>query len=347
MAIDFHRLPETDPAMILRYRDRQFAAELLAVAILHLDLFTWLGERDGADVQTICDHFGLKNRPVDVMLTLAVANGYLRRNADGRFEVTPAAIEHLTAGSPWYLGPYYEPLRGNNAYKGFLQVLQTNRPANWQAKDDTSNWHDAMAQEAFAESFTALMHSRGLALGQHLAKSLQEAGILQSGLLLDVAGGSGIYSACILASAPDLKAVVLEQPPVDQIARRELSRFGMDHRSEVLTGDMFDAPWPRCQVLLLSNVLHDWDLPEIRLLLQKAAEALQPGGWLVVHEAFLANGKDGPLAVAEYSSLLMHITQGRCYAPSEFRSASEGLPLAWQEFQPTIADRGWVAARRG
>jgi hypothetical protein len=97
----------------------------------------------------------------------------------------------------------------------------------------------------------------------------------------------------------------------------------------------------------LSNVLHDWDLPEIRLLLQKAAEALQPGGWLVVHEAFLANGKDGPLAVAEYSSLLMHITQGRCYAPSEFRSASEGLPLAWQEFQPTIADRGWVAARRG
>ena len=345
MAIDFHRLPETDPAMILRYRDRQFAAELLAVAILHLDLFTWLGERDGADLQTICDHFDLKARPVDVMVTLAVANGYLKREPDGWLNVTPMAIEHLTAGSPWYLGPYYEPLRGNNAYMGFLQVLQTGRPANWQARQDTDNWHDAMTQEAFAESFTALMHSRGLALGQHLAKSLQEADILDSGLLLDVAGGSGIYSACILATAPNLTAVVLEQPPVDQIARRELSRFGMDHRSQVLTGDMFDAPWPRCQLLLLSNVLHDWDIPEIRLLLQKASSALELGGWLVVHEAFLREAKDGPLPVAEYSALLMHITQGRCYAPGEIQSAANDLPLAWKEFQPTIADRGWLAAQ--
>jgi hypothetical protein len=346
MAIDLHQLPETDPAMILRYRDRQFAAELLAVAILHLDLFTWLGERDGADLQTICEHFGLKTRPVDVMLTLAVANGYLRRHADGRFELTTLAIEHLTAGSPWYLGPYYEPLRGNNAYMGFLQVLQTDRPANWQAKEDTDNWHDAMAKTDFAESFTALMHSRGLALGQHLASSLQAAGILNSGLLLDVAGGSGIYSACILAIAPQLRAVVLEQPPVDQIARRELSRFGLDPRCQVLSGEMFQANWPRCQVLLLSNVLHDWDLPEIRLLLQKACTALEPGGWLVVHEAFLEEEKDGPLPVAEYSALLMHITQGRCYAPFEIRSAAEGLPLTWKEFHPTIADRGWLAAQR-
>jgi hypothetical protein len=346
MAIDFHRLPETDPAMILRYRDRQFAAELLAVAILHLDLFTWLGERDGADLQTICDHFGMKTRPVDVMLTLAVANGYLRRHADGRFEVTPVAMEHLTAGSPWYLGPYYEPLRGNNAYMGFLQVLQTDRPANWQARQDTDNWHDAMTQAAFAESFTALMHSRGLALGQHLARSLQAAGILHGGLLLDVAGGSGIYSACIVSTAAQMRAVVLEQPPVDQIAQRELSRFGLDGRCEVQTGDMFQSHWPRCQVLLLSNVLHDWDFPEIRLLLEKASSALEPGGWLVVHEAFLEEEKAGPLPVAEYSALLMHITQGRCYAPGEIRRAAEGLPLAWKEFQPTIADRGWLAAQR-
>ncbi|MFY7970281.1 MAG: methyltransferase [Pirellulaceae bacterium] len=346
MSIDFHRLPETDPAMILRYRDRQFAAELLAVAILHLDLFTWLGERDGADLQTICDHFALKTRPADVMLTLAVANGYLQRHTDGHLEVTQLAIEHLTARSPWYLGPYYEPLRGNNAYMGFLQVLQTDRPANWQAKQDTDNWHDAMTQTAFAESCKALLHSRGVARGQQNAQSLQIAGILQGGLLLDVAGGSGIYSACLLSTAPQLKAVVLEQPPVDQIAQREMSRFGLDHRCEVLSGDMFQANWPRCQVLLLSNVLHDWDIPEIRMLLQKASSALEPGGWLVVHEAFLGEEKDGPLPVAEYSALLMHITQGRCYAPNEIRTAAEGLPLAWKEFQPTIADRGWLAAQR-
>ena len=70
-------------------------------------------------------------------------------------------------------------------------------------------------------------------------------------------------------------------------------------------------------VHLFSNVLHDWGEDVVRQLLGASADALPGGGLVVVHDAFLNAAKTGPLAIAEYSVLLMHASQGRCYAVSE------------------------------
>jgi hypothetical protein len=59
---------------------------------------------------------------------------------------------------------------------------------------------------------------------------------------------------------------------------------------------------------LYSNVLHDWDVPQVRQLLAASFQALEPGGDLIVHDAHLAADKCGPLAVAKYSALLMAVT---------------------------------------
>jgi len=37
----------------------------------------------------------------------------------------------------------------------------------------------------------------------------------------------------------------------------------------------------------------------------------------VIHDAYLNAAKDGPLHVAEYSVLLMHSSEGRCYSVGE------------------------------
>ena len=46
----------TNPTQILRYRDRQYAAELMAAAILPLDLFTWFQANEGVSTKEICEH---------------------------------------------------------------------------------------------------------------------------------------------------------------------------------------------------------------------------------------------------------------------------------------------------
>jgi acetylserotonin N-methyltransferase len=93
-------------------------------------------------------------------------------------------------------------------------------------------------------------------------------------------------------------------------------------------------------------VLHDWDVPVVRRLLEKSFESLPAGGWLVIHDAFLNREKNGPLHVAEYSVMLMHATQGRCYGVGELEDWLTGLGFVDCREIPGGAARGGVIARR-
>jgi len=336
-------LPASDPAMILRFRDRQFAAELIATALMHLDLFSWLAEHDGADDAAICREFDLHARPVDVLMTLCRASGLVTTDAQAANHLTASGREHLVKGSPWYLGPYYAPIRETPAVQGFLRVLRTGKPANWQAKTDAKDWHTSMLDPEFARSFTELMNCRGLVFGQHLARALTPH-LIGKTRLLDVGGGSGIYTSTMVAAHAHLRGTVLEQAPVDALVKQEIAKHGLSDRVDVFSGDMFAVEWPAADVVLLSNVLHDWDEPEARQLVAKAAAALASGGLLVVHDAFIADDKHGPMPAAEYSALLMHITQGKCYSAAEYGAMMRDCGLVPGAYQATVSDRGFMTA---
>lgn len=336
-------LPTTDPAALLRYRDRQYAADLIGVALLHFDLFSWLHQHEVATNEEIAAHFGLAERPLDVLLTLCRANDFIHSDECGRQRLTPTAREYLVQGSPWYMGAYYQPLKTSPIYQGFIKVLTTGKPANWQAQDEAKDWHESMLDREFAQNFTALMNCRGKIFGQYLAQALSEI-LGERRHLLDVAGGSGIYAATMLARHPSLRATVLEQSPVDVICRAEVASHGLSERITVQSGDMFTDPWPAADIILLSNVLHDWDWPEMRFLLEKAMACLPLGGLLIIHDAFINDDKTGPLAVAEYSALLMSITQGKCYSPREYAAVLEPCGGKVGAYQNTIGDRGFLYA---
>ena len=342
--------PVTDPAIALRFRDRQFAAELIAVALLELDLFTWLDQTGGATAHQIEQHFGLKPRPTDVMLTLCRASGFVQSDGDvdgdGVTTLTPTGREHLVAGSPWFLGPYYKPIAGTPIYKDFVSVLRTGRPGNWQGKVDGADWHESMKDPGFARDFTDLMNSRGTGFAQAIAAEVA-AEVVDCRRMLDVGGGSGIYSSVMVAANSELRAIVLEQPPVDAIALREIRRHGLSDRIDVVSADMFEQPWPGdVDLLLMSNLLHDWDLPQVDQLMTRAAEAIVPGGRLILHGSILNADKTGPLPVAEYSALLSNITWGKCYSVAEYGRFCRNHGFEVIRHADTIGDRGVVVARR-
>src|SRR5437764_956217 len=99
--IDLTAAPATDPLKIYRYRDGLYAVDLLTAALVHLDFFTWLRAHPSTK-EAICGQFAFAERPVDVMLTLFAANGFIEQR-EGVFRVTATAQEHLTSASPWNL----------------------------------------------------------------------------------------------------------------------------------------------------------------------------------------------------------------------------------------------------
>lgn len=310
---DLKTAPVTDPTDIFRHRDALYASDMLIVALKSLDLFTQIADRPQT-LETICQTFNIHKRPADVLTTFLVASGWLICN-QGMYEVTQSAREFLVKSSPWYIGPYFPPTSDRPIARDLLECLRTDKPANFASRKNHDDWHKAMETESFAREFTDMMDCRGVFLAQGLAKQLQLSGRKR---LLDVAGGSGVYACSLCAHHSGLEATVLEKAPVDQIARKAIAERGFEDRVSVVAGDLFDEHWPQgYDIHLLSNVLHDWNEETVKQILQSSWESLEDGGMVLVHDTFLNADKTGPLHVAEYSILLMHVTQGRCYSERE------------------------------
>ena len=333
-------LPETDPTSLYRYRDGLYAADLLTAALVEFDLFTYL-DGEPSDAAALCRSLQLAARPTDVMLTLFVAMGLLRRES-GVYRLTAPAREHLVRTSPWFLGPYYASFRERPVCQDFVGVLRTNRPAGWASAPAQTPWTHAMESPDFARQFTAAMDCRGLFLGRAVARSVD---LRSRHALLDIAGGSGIYACCLIEQFPHLRATVLEKPPVDRVAAVSIDERGFGGRITVHAADLFADGLPGgFDVHLISNVLHDWDVPAVTRLLAASAAALPSGGLVVIHDAHLNEDKSGPLPVAAYSAMLMHSTEGRCYAVSELRALLDESGFVDVRFVETAADRSIVTA---
>jgi len=339
---DLTRAPLTDPIEIYRLRDGFYATDLVAAALVYFDFFTWLSEHP-ADLATICRELQIAKRPTDVMLTLFAALDFVEIR-EGLFHASALAKEHLVKSSPWYMGPYYAALKERPICQDYVNVLRTGRPANWGGAREGKDWARSMEDEAFANQFTAAMDCRGAYLGPALARALDGRGLNH---LLDLAGGSGIYACALVSAHPQLRATVFEKPPVDAVARRAIGKRGLSDRVSVCAGDMFTDEWPGdCDAHLISNVLHDWDEPVVKDLLARSFRALKPGGILILHDMHLNETKTGPLAVAKYSALLMHMTEGRCYSVAEMRDHLADAGFGGTQFTETAADRSIITARK-
>jgi predicted O-methyltransferase YrrM len=335
--------PASSADFIYRTRDAIMAADALAVAIVHLDLFTVV-DRSPADVAGLCDRFELHRRPVDVLCTLLIAQGLLARDAAGRLHPTATAREFLVAGSPFDARAYYAAMADRPGVGDFLKVLRTGRPAHWPGEESAGDWHAAMHDTAFAEAFTAAMDCRGRVLAPALAAAV---GPLAPRRVLDIGGGSAVYSLGLAERFPDLTATVIEAEPVDALARRAIAAAGLDARIEVVAADMFGDAWPRdhdCH--LFSNVFHDWDEAECRTLVAKSVAALPGGGRILIHDMLLDDDKSGPPWAAEYSALLATITQGRLYSAAEIGGwlAEHGFKIVARA--PTALGRSVLTAAR-
>jgi hypothetical protein len=335
--------PSTDPSPLYRSRDELYADDMLVAALKGFDFFTWLDTHPGS-VADVARHFEFRVRPVDVMTTLFVARGLLERTGGDGLRLTEQAREHLVAGSPWFLGPYFPKVTDRPIALDLIDVLRTDRPANFASRKDVADWHKAMETEQIAEEFTAAMDCRGRLLAQALAKGLD---FRSPRRLLDVAGGSGIYACSLAAHFPELTGSVLEKPPVDGIARRAIARRGYTSRIDVVAGDMLNDGLPEgYDVHLWSNVLHDWDVPLVTQLIDASARALPAGGEIVIHDAFLNADKTGPLPIARYSVLLMHVTQGRCYSVGEMAGWLRDAGFSEPREVPSALGRSALVARK-
>jgi predicted O-methyltransferase YrrM len=321
-------LPATDPTPIFEMFRGNYATELLTAAVAHFDLFgrLALAPMPAAD---LARHLGLAERPTLVLTTALRAMGLLSADPRGELHLTQLASEHLLPGAALDVGDYVGLAAQSPGVLAMVERLRTNRPAVTEGAGTAFIYREgissAMEQAESARHFTLALAGRAKNVAPYLATHVSLNGAKK---LVDVGGGTGIYSIALLQENPGLQAVVFDRPEVLKVAAEMAQSYGVADRLHFQPGDMFrDALPSGADALLLSNILHDWDVPECKTLIHKCAESLPPGGQLLIHDVFLDDDLGGPLAIALYSAALFTLTEGRAYSAAEYRAwlAEAGL----------------------
>jgi len=343
--------PGIDPTPIFEMFRGNYGTELLAVAVTHFNLFGRLSER-ALSFDDLRRALGLAERPANVLLTALQSMGLLLKDGEGRFDLSPLAREHLVPGAAFDVSDYIGLAAKSPGVQLMIERLESNRPAGFKAAEPGAAFiykegmDSAMEKEASARSLTLALAGRA----KNVAPLLAERIPLQSErTLLDVGGGAGIYSIAFLQKNPQLQAIVLDRPEVLKVAAEFAMAYGVADRLECRAGDMFAGSFPSgIDVVLLSNVLHDWDVPEGRSLVRRCADTLPTGGRLLIHDVFLNDSLDGPPAIALYSAALFSVTEGRAYSAAEYRDWMEAAGLVTADVVPTLIHCGvLVGTKKG
>jgi ubiquinone/menaquinone biosynthesis C-methylase UbiE len=341
--------PTLDPTPIFEHFRGNYATELLVAAVAHFNLFAHLATGPLA-FDDLRARLALEPRPANVLFTALCAMGLLTRTPNHQFDLTPLAREHLSPGGTFYIGDYVGLAANSPGVVEMVERLRSNRPAGAKPGGPGAAFifreglESAMESEASARNLTLALAGRAKNVAPVLAERLP---IETTTKILDVGGGTGIYSIALLQRHPHLRAVVWDRAEVLKVAAEMANTYGVADRLDLVPGDMFTDPVPSgCDLALLSNILHDWDVPQCQTLIDRCAAALPSGGRLVIHDVLLNDDLCGPLPLALYSAALFTMTEGRAYSAAEYRRMLESANLSPALTIPTLIHCALLPATR-
>ncbi|MGF1580342.1 MAG: methyltransferase [Gemmataceae bacterium] len=344
--------PQTDPTPLFESFRGSYGTELLTAAVAHFNIFGRLA-KNSLSANELREELKLAERPAVVLFTALKAMGLLVEH-EGQLRLTNLASEHLVPGGAFDVGDYVGLAANAPGVLEMVERLKTNRPTGADEGGTGAAFiyregvASAMESEDLARHFTLALAGRA----KNVAPMLAEAASLEtSQVLLDVGGGTGIYSIACLQKHSHLRAIVLDRPEVLKVADEMAKAYGVADRLTLKAGDMFtdleswqaDPP----DTILLSNILHDWDISECQRLVASCATLLPVGGRLLIHDVFLNDALDGPLPIALYSAALFTLTEGRAYSVAEYSRWLTDAGLTPQPVVPTLIHCGVLAGVKG
>jgi O-methyltransferase domain/Dimerisation domain len=332
--------PHLSPEHIMQVGMGFWASKTLLAAV-RFNLFTLLagGPLSG---ETIQKKLGLHDRGLYDFLDTLVALGFLKR--EGIYETsvysnTPETGFFLDRNEPAYLGGILE-MANSRLYKywGDLEEgLTTGEPQNEikHSNAESENQFDKIFsnQKSLREFLSAMT---GIQLGAFMSFAKQ-FDFSNYKTLTDAGGAMGALCAQVAMNQPHMHCTVFDLPAVKPVADEYIAQLKISDRVDVISGDFFKDALPKSDVIVMGNILHDWDEKEKLQLFKQAYNALPEGGAFVCIEAIIDNDrKKNAFGLMMSLNMLIETQGGFDFTFNNFDSwahetgfkTTEWLPLA-------------------
>lgn len=227
-----------------------------------------------ASAARLSERLGLELAGVEALLAALEALGYVRGDADGSFELSPAAAG-LLPGSEVSIASFIGEYNAH-AWEMLGRLDEVLRDPAAAAS------HLRPAGDPFWDSYIRGLYELSRAEHEHNARLVPASDPRQ---LLDVAGGHGGFAIAMCRRWPALRATVLDLPASAAIGRRIVAEQGYAERVAFREGDALrESLGEGFDVVSVFNLLHHLQPPAVRSLMARARDALADGGLLVIGE---------------------------------------------------------------
>ncbi|UED85142.1 methyltransferase [Streptomyces profundus] len=325
------------PEAIMRLINGYWATGILGAAATH-SLFTHLdGGADTAD--RLASLAGISERGAQTLLDGLVSLGLVELN-DGRYANTAEASTFLVEGRPADLSSFAKlKLTHMGGMVDLPEVVRAGGPVRDAAVEVADNPHWAEVVPAIAAQSVPVARIAAETLG------LAEAGEIS---ILDVGGGSGIYSAIWLGLNPAARATQLDWGPINELATRLVAERGVGDRFTCVDGDFHatDFGTDAYDVAVYSHIAHQEGPEDNVAILSRLRSALRPGGTLVLCDYVVEDDRSGPpFPLIFASEMLLKSKQGGTWRRADYHAWLTKAGFEDISFQSTPSPATLVFAR--
>ena len=276
------------------------------IAAIELNLFTAIGT-DAWTISDLAREMKVSERGLAILCRNLAMAGLLKKQGE-TYRNSRLAATALNAHHPAYRGDYLQLITSHWADWGrLLESVKTGLPLD----------HDKPDEPEYRRRFTWAMHHRTLETAPKIAAQIDLRGVRT---LLDLGGGPGTYAMAFLAKYPMVRATVCDRPAALDVANEIASTHKAGARLSYLPLDVMVEDIPGAyDVIWYSNVLHIYSPQENQAVFRRAAAALNPGGRLLIQDAFL-HDRDGlfPEEASLFAvSMLLFTERGNTYKAAD------------------------------
>jgi ubiquinone/menaquinone biosynthesis C-methylase UbiE len=271
-----------------------FMASKALFAALEFDLFTHIAQ--GAESNgALATATGIAENRLVTLLAALKSLGLISE-VGGRLVNAPATARYLVAGAPGDFRDYVRFVNGEFGYESFRHLSAALRGER--VFPDKGTYEGLVYEAGIGEQFSSAQHTGSLGPARLLAKRLD---LKDRHKLLDVGGGSGAYSIAFCALNQQLSATILDFPETVDTAKRYARVAGLSDRIAHVGGNAITVDWPSGHdVVLMSYVWSAVGEADIAVLAKRAADALLPGGLVLIHDFVVDEARQGPPFAAWY-----------------------------------------------
>ncbi len=248
----------------------------------------------------------IPKRSISALISLFTAQTppLLEKMKDSKIRFAPEGDIYLNPKSSFFMG-------------GFIDFLIQNKQAfsleafTQQMREDAPHRHNMFEQDkTFNQQMITAMHAKSVGPASIWAEKIDLSNYSH---LLDIGGGSGIFSKNALKRWKHLKATVFELPHIAEITKE----FTKETPVSIMIGDFWMSAFPDADIHFYSDIFHDYAEKDCALLAQKSFNALRQGGRIILHELPFNDEKTSPLSTSIYNLSVIRWTHGKQYSTRE------------------------------